>query len=193
MEEPCPSYWRGYIVCLSLPFSEPQLAAILRHPGETGQKSYTPSFQGWNLGGLQIHNCFGSGNPGPAPGSLLLPLNYSSFLLGHGGLCGWAAPSPQCQACARLRVFFQVSLGTFYVKGDGTILATCDFPRSAGCLFEVNLAPSAAVAHAICCKSHQLRVLLALCEKQENKRSHVGVEGSFVSSAFALYLCILPR
>lgn len=32
-------------ILYTLPFSEPQLAAILRHPGETGQKSYTPSFQ----------------------------------------------------------------------------------------------------------------------------------------------------
>lgn len=72
--------------------------------------------------------------------------------------------------CARLRVFFQVSLGTFYVKGNGTILAMCDFPRSAGCLFEMNLGPAAAVAPAICCKSHQLRVLLALCEKHRKTK-----------------------
>lgn len=56
------------------------------------------------------------------------------------------------------------------MKGNGTILAMCDFPRSAGCLFAVNLGPAAAVAPAICCKSHQLRVLLALCEKHRKTK-----------------------
>lgn len=45
-------------VCSSLPSSEPQLAAILRCPGETGQKSYAPSSPGWNL---RFRNSFTTG------------------------------------------------------------------------------------------------------------------------------------
>lgn len=98
-------------------------------------------------------------------------------------------PPPQCQVCARLRVFFQVSLGAFYVKGNGTILAMCDFPRSAGCLFEVNLRLSAAVAPATCCKSHQLRVLRAVCEKQEKKGPMLGWKSPLFHLP-SLYICV---
>lgn len=50
---------------------------------------------------------------------------------------------------------FRSHLGPFNVKENGTILVMCDFPfpRSAGCLFQVNLGPSSAVAPATCCKS----------------------------------------